>query len=269
MITFIIGLLLGAAIGCGLHYGAEVGIGWSSCFGFVGFAAFQVILGRILKKRVTADMERVQVILSTGQKALQQKMQRWQMRPPGSLKQAQNEMAADTRIFVKAALDQTDTLNKYRLWVPLMARQIATAKLQLCWMIKDFKSVDMLMPKVLIVDPTMAAMKLARMQMLNAPLKDMEKFYKKQVRRLKYNQNVLLAGCYTWILVHRGEVDAAFKALTEALKNSDNATLKRNHECLMNNRVAHFTNSGLGDQWYSLLLEEPRVRTQRQHPVYR
>ncbi len=269
MITFIIGLLIGAALGCGLHFGAEVGIGWSSFFGFIGFAAFQVILGRILKKRVAADMERVQLILTTGQKALQQKMQRWMMRPPGSLKQAQNEMAADTRVFVKAALNQTDSLNKYRLWVPLMARQIATAKLQLCWMIKDFKSVDALMPKVLIVEPTMAAMKLARMQMVNAPLKDIEKFYKKQVRRLKYNQNVLLAGCYTWILVHRGEVDAAFKALTEALKNSDNETLKRNHECLMNNRVAHFSNSGLGDQWYSLLLEEPRVRAQRSHQVYR
>lgn len=269
MITFFIGLLIGAAVGCGLHYAADIGTGWSIFWGFLGFATFQVVIGRILKKRVTADMERVQYILTTGQKALQQKMQRWQMRPPGSLKQAQSEIAADTRIFVKSALDQTDSLKKYRWWVPLMTRQIATARLQLCWMIKDFKSVDELMPKVLIVEPTMAAMKLARMQMLNAPLEELAKFYKKQVRRLKYNQNVLLAGCYSWILVQRGEIDAAFKALTEALKNSDDATLKRNHECLMNNRVAHFSNTGLGDQWYSLFLEEPRVRAQRQHPVYR
>ena len=64
-------------------------------------------------------------------------------------------------------------------------------------------------------------------------------------------------------------IDEAFKALTAALKNSDNETLKQNHEHLMNNRVAHFSNSGLGDQWYSLLLEEPKVRQQRPRSVYR
>ena len=70
-------------------------------------------------------------------------------------------------------------------------------------------------------------------------------------------------------LVNRGKVDEAFKALTEALKSSDDATLKRNHECLMNNKVAHFSNSGIGDQWYSLLLEEPKIKAQRPRSVYR
>ena len=73
----------------------------------------------------------------------------------------------------------------------------------------------------------------------------------------------------SWMQVQRGDADGAFKTLTEALKKSDNETLKRNHECLMNNRIAHFSNSGIGDQWYSLLLEEPRVHTQRQRSVYR
>ena len=73
----------------------------------------------------------------------------------------------------------------------------------------------------------------------------------------------------SWIEVQKGETDAAFKTLTEALKKSDNETLKANHEQLMNNRVAHFSNSGIGDSWYSLYLEEPKVRTQRQRSVYR
>ncbi len=130
-------------------------------------------------------------------------------------------------------------------------------------MIKDFKKVDALMSKALLLDPTMVAMKIARLQMLDAPLADITKIYKKAVRRLRYNENVLLAGCYSWILVKRGLVDDAFKALTEALKKSDDATLKRNHEHLMNNRVLQFSNSGLGDSWYSLYLEEPRVKMQR------
>ena len=89
------------------------------------------------------------------------------------------------------------------------------------------------------------------------------------VRKTAYNGNVLLAAAMSWMQVAKGDVDGAFKTLTEALKKSDDATLKRNHELLMNNRVAHFNNSGLGDKWYSLYLEEPRVRTQRQHIQYR
>ena len=73
----------------------------------------------------------------------------------------------------------------------------------------------------------------------------------------------------SWIQVQKNDLDGAFKTLTEALKKSDNEALKRNHEALMNNRPAHFTNSAIGDQWYSLLLEEPKVRMQRPRSVYR
>ena len=178
-------------------------------------------------------------------------------------------MFEDTKTFVKEAIAQTAALEKYRLWVPMMDRQIATARLQLGWMIKDFKSVDELMPKALLVDPMMCCIKMARMQMLGSPLDDIRKVDAKGARRVRYNGNVLLAATMSWIELNRGDADAAFKTLTEALKKSDNETLKRNHECLMNNRPAHFSNSGIGDQWYSLLLEEPRMHMQRQRSVYR
>ncbi len=107
------------------------------------------------------------------------------------------------------------------------------------------------------------------MYTLGSPLRVIERVYRKGVGRVGYNGNVLLAATMSWMQVQKGETDAAFKTLTEALKKSDNETLKHNHEALMNNRVAHFSNSGIGDQWYSLLLEEPRVRTQRRRSVYR
>jgi predicted ATPase len=259
------------ASGCGAlaYCAADLGPGWSIAIGVAGFAAFQAVFGIVVRKRVTRDMEKVQLILTEGQKRLQQKMQRWQMRPPGSIQAAQKEIADDTRVFVKEALAETEALRKYRLWVPMIDRQMATAQLQLNWMIRDFKAVDRLMPQAMFLDPSTVAIKLAREQMLDAPIEQMEKTYAKGVRRLRYNQNVLLAAAWSWILVKRGKVDEAFKALTEALKNSDNEVLKRNHECLMNNRVAHFNNSGLGDQWYSLLLEEPKVKMQRPRSVYR
>ena len=269
MITLIFAIAVGGGSFAAAHFAADWGIGWSVFAGLVGFGVFQGVVGVLIQKRVKRDMEKVQLILVNGQKRLQQKMQRWQMRPPGSIQAAQKEIFEDTKVFVREALAQTETLSKYKPWVPMMGRQIATAQLQLSWMIKDFKTVDKLMPQALCIDPTMSAIKMARMYMLEKPVAEIQKVYAKGVRRVRYNGNVLLAATMSWIQIQKGDVDGAFKTLTEALKKSDNETLKQNHEQLMNNRVAHFSNSGIGDQWYSLLLEEPKVHTQRQRSVYR
>ena len=142
MITFITAVIFGGGSFYSAHYLADIGMVWSIVLAIVAFGAFQLVVGRIIQKKVQADMDAVQRILLEGQKGLQLKMQRWQMRPPGSIQAAQREIAEDTRVFVKEALAQTDTLAKYRLFVPMMSRQIATAKLQLAWMIKDFKLVE-------------------------------------------------------------------------------------------------------------------------------
>lgn len=269
MITLVIAIAVAFGGFSAAHYAADLGIGWSVFLGLVAFGVFQAAFGFFIQRKVKADMAKVQGILEGGQKRLQQKMQRWQMRPPGSVQAAQKEIFADTKVFVQDALAKVEELNRFRLLVPMMDRQIATAKVQLAWMIKDFKTVDALMPKVLLVDPMMTAIKIARLHMTGGDFKEIEKLYRKGVGRVRYNGNVLLAAEMSWIQVKRGDADGAFKTLTEALKKSDDATLKRNHECLMNNRVGHFSNSGLGDQWYSLLLEEPKVHVQRQRSVYR
>ena len=269
MVTLILALAAGGGAFAAAYFAADWGTGWSVFVGIVGFGAFQGVAGYLIQKRVKREMEKVQGVLMAGQKQLQQKMQRWQIRPPGSIQAAQREIEADTKSFVRDALEQTKSLERFRLWVPLMDRQIATARLQLSWMIKDFKTVDELMPKAICIDPTMCAIKMARMFMTDAPTEAIAKVYRKGVGRTRYNGNVLLAAAMSWIQVKRGDADGAFKTLTEALKKSDNQTLKQNHELLMNNRVAHFSNSGIGDQWYSLLLEEPRMRVQRQRSAYR
>ena len=269
MITLIIAIVVGSGGFAAAYFAGDWGLVWSIVVGVGGFGVFQAVVGVFIQKKVKRDMESVQRILLDGQKRIQQKMQRWQVRPIGSIQAAQNEIANDTKVFVKEALAQTGVLEKYKLWVPLMSRQIATARLQLSWMIRDFQTVDQLMPKAICIDSTMSAIKMARMYMLDQPVKDIQKVYEKGVRRTRYNGNVLLAATMSWIQVKRGDADGAFKTLTEALKKSDNATLKQNHEHLMNNRVAHFSNTGIGDQWYSLLLEEPRMHVQRQRSVYR
>ena len=269
MITLLAAFAAGGGIYCAAYFAADWGVGWSVFCGVVGFGVTQGVVGYMLQKRIKLDMERVQGILLEGQKRLQSKMQRWQFRPPGSQKDAQREIENDTKVFVREALKETEKLSKYRWLIPMIERQKATAQLQLNWMIKEFKAVDALMPKALFLDPTTTAIKLARMYMKGATVEEMEKVYTKGVKRLKYNQNVLLAAEWSWILLERNgskdEGESAFKALADALKSSDNEVLKRNHELLMNKKLAHFSNSGLGDQWYALLLEEPRMKAQRQH----
>ena len=269
MFSFLIAITVGLLVGLGLFFGGVCGVGWSIGWSFLAFVVVQIVVGRIVQKRVKAAMDAVQAVLVDGQKRLQAKMARWQMRPPGSIQAAQAEIARDQKVFVREALEQTELLHKFDNWVPMMRRQIATAQFQLYWMIKEFKKVDELMPKALFFDPTMSAMKLARMYMTNQPVEEMAKVYAKATRRLRYNQNVLLAATWSWILLQKKDVDGAFKALNAALEKSDNETLKANRDHLANNRVAHFSNTAIGDQWYALQLEEPRIHQQRMRPQWR
>ena len=269
MFSLIIAGVCGVTTGLTLYFTDTFGYGWSIFFGILGFGVVQMSIGFYLQRKVKAGMKAVEQTLLAGQKELQAKTQRWQMRPPGSIQAAQNEIARDQRKFVEAALALTDPLHRFDRWVPMMKRQIATAQFQLYWMIKEFKKVDELMPKALFLDPTTNAMKLARMYMTDKSVEEMAAVYEKATRRLRYNQNVLLAAAWSWILIQKKDVDGAFKALNAALEKSDNETLKANRDHLANNRVAHFSNTALGDQWYALLLEEPRIHQQRARPQWR
>ncbi|HNX33518.1 MAG TPA: hypothetical protein PKM57_02755 [Kiritimatiellia bacterium] len=258
LINAVIGMLLSAALGMT----QTANWGWATFWGVLAFVAGQAGTGFLIQKRIKNDMGAVQKILEDGQKRLQFKMNQWQMRPPGSIKQAQQEIERDQRTFVERALEESKGLERYNRWAPLMGRQIATMRIQLYWMLKDFKNVDELMPKALIVDPLMAAIKIARMFMKKEA--GIDKVFAKHTARLRYGQGALLYGLYSWILVQNKDLDGAHKVLIRACENMENDTIKKNREHLANNRVGHFSNAGLGDEWYALHLEQPKVKMQRQ-----
>ena len=262
MVTILINVLLGALLAAALGLTGVAGWGWSAFWGVLAFVAGQGGVGFLIQKRVKAAMGGVQKILEDGQRRLQMKVNQWQMRPPGSLKQAQQEIEREQRLFVERALEASKGLERFNLWAPLMGRQIATLRVQLYWMLKEFKKVDELLPKALVVDPMMAAVKIARMQMKGEA--GIDKVFRKHTARVRYNEGALLYGLYAWILVQKKDIDGAHKVLIEACEKMENETIKRNREHLANNRVGHFSNAGLGDQWYALHLEEPKVKMQRQ-----
>lgn len=237
--------------------------GWSTFWGVLTFVGGQAGVGYLMQRKVKAAMGGVQKILEDGQKRLQVKVNQWQMRPPGSVKEAQQEIEREQRVFVERALVESAELERFNLWVPLMNRQIATMRTQLYWMLKDFKKVDELMPHALIVDPMMAAIKIARMHMRGEDA-GIEKVFRKHTVRLRYGQGALLYGLYAWILVQKKDIDGAHKVLIQACEKMENETIKKNREHLANNHPGHFSNAGLGDEWYALHLEQPKVKMQRQ-----
>ncbi len=262
MLTLVLNGVFGVVLSVTLGMTGAAHWGWAAFWGVLAFIAGQGGAGFLIQKRVKAAMGDVQKILEDGQKRLQQKVAQWQMRPPGSVKQAQTEIEREQRLFVEKALEASKGLERFNLWAPLMGRQVATLRIQLYWMLKEFKKVDELLPSALIVDPMMAALKIARMHMRGD--EGIDKVFKKHIARLRYGQGTLLYGLYSWILVQNKDLDGAHKVLIEACEKMENDTIKKNREHLANNRVGHFSNAGLGDEWYALHLEQPKVKMQRQ-----
>jgi len=126
------------------------------------------------------------------------------------------------------------------------------------YQMKNFKKVDELLPGCMFLDPRATAFKIARMYKRKNG--DIDKLFAKKCRRLKGENAALLYGLYSWILVKNGETEKALKLLTAARKKIDHPTIVENREKLANGKIKQFSNSGLGELWYSLYLEAPKVK---------
>jgi hypothetical protein len=141
-------------------------------------------------------------------------------------------------------------------------KQINAMKVQLYFQLREFGKVDELLKKALLLDARTRLIKLVRMYKKEDPALD--KFFQRKFVRLKGDDGAFAACVYAWMKVRQEKYDDAVAVLVRAKKLSDNAVLLENHERLVNKKYKHFTNAGFGDQWYSLYLEEPKVKMQRQ-----
>ncbi|MGI6495375.1 MAG: hypothetical protein ACOX5G_04685 [Kiritimatiellia bacterium] len=261
MLTLAISFLLGGAVGCGLGFSHACGWGWSIFWGVLTFAASMAGMSLILRSRMKKIIGEMQAILADGQRHLQQRAQQLQFRPSGNVKQMLQEMERVQRPYLERALEKTKAFEPYHRWGMMLARQTDTMRMQLHYQMRNYAEVDRLLPRCIVLDPMTAAMKLARMHVRKDPGQD--KFFEKQVSRLRYGDGALLYSLQAWSLVQRGDIPAAHAVLVRAGKKMENAVIARNAEELANNRAKHFSNAGLGDEWYALGLETPRVKMQR------
>ncbi len=216
----------------------------------------------------------LQGIMMDGQRAMQMKTQAWRFRPPGSIKQAQLEIAKMQHVYIEKSLEHSKQLERYVKWSPLLGRQIATMRMQLYFQDKNYREVDALLPKCIMLDPMTVAMAIARVYQRDGYKKEtdkkgrvipnqIDKYYQKGISRLRYGQGALLYGLYAWIQVKENDVDGAFATLLQASKKMEHDCIKYNIDMLKNNKLKQFSLAGLGDEWYALGLEEPRIKSQR------
>lgn len=260
MFTIIIALLCGAAAGygsvllkCSTTAGILIGVGV--------FLVIQLCIGIIIRKKINAVIREIQEHMERTQNKLNRRMMQMQSRPMSSPKAAQQLLEKEQNQALHEAINITAKAQPYFRWNVLLKRQINTMRLMLYYQLKDFKKVDSLIPASFIYDSRSVAIKAARMYKNDDP--GWENFLAKKCRRFKGDDAVLLYALYSWILVKQERYDIASQVLAQAKKRVDNPVLNANRENLVNGKVKHFSNANLGELWYSLYLEEPKIKQQR------
>ncbi len=262
LISLFVGLLAGAGLRLVLDTSIVASIVWGLLLAIV---CYGVAMWRV-RRALAARMNAIQSLMMQGHKQLQQRFQRLQVRAGGNPKLLMQEAEKLQNGLIGEALDATRSLDPFVGWVPLMARQIATMRMQFHYQRKEFDKVDEMLPRCLIVEPIGMAMRLAQMYRRKQPLEAIRKTFDRSIARLKYNQGTLLYSLMAWIYLREKQEDAAYKVMVEAARQTDNETVKRNRDLLANQRGREFSNVGLAEEWYALHLEQPRIAMKRQVP---
>lgn len=261
MFALLISVIISAAtvIACIVFH---VGLGGTIAGGIAGFIIPQFLIGFIVRKKIKTIQNELQAMLLTGREKVNRKVQQFQNRPVGNIKQMQRQIENDQKAIVTEALAFTARFEPFKKWSLLMGRQIATMRLQFLYQLKDFEAVDQILAKgglfrgPMMMEPMLVAMKMAR-QYKNGDLKGVEKTFKRHVKWFRGNRGTLLYALMSWIYMAEGESEKARLLLEKAKEITADKTLARNWEMLANRKDRQFSNAGLGEEWYGLYLENP------------
>ncbi|NOU35815.1 MAG: hypothetical protein HOO88_03465 [Kiritimatiellaceae bacterium] len=270
MIALLISVIVSAAavIAARVYH---VGLGGEIFGGLAGFLLPLFLIGFIVRKKMTAVQKELQEKLVNGQKQMNRKIQMFQSRPGGNIKQIQRQLEGDQKALISEALVFVDRFEPFKKWSLMMGRQIATMRMQFLYQLKDFEAVDKLLATAglftgpMFMEPMTIAMKIAR-QYEHGELEKLERTFKSHVKWMRGNRGTLLYAVMSWIYMQQGESEKARMLLVKAKDITSDKTLASNWELLANNKDKQFSNAGLGEEWYSLYLEAPPLpKQQRMH----
>lgn len=266
MALFISVIFSAAAIAACMVY--RVGSGGTTAAGIAGFLIAHFGIGFIVRKKMKSVQEALQEKLVNGQKQMTRKIQMFQTKPGGNIKQIQRQLENDQKALISEALVFVGRFEPFRKWSLMMGRQIATMRMQFNYQLKNFAEVDRLLAGQnlfkgpIMMEPMTIAMKMAR-QFKNGDLAGAEKTFKRHIKWMRGNRGTLLYGLMSWIHMQQGESEKARQLLVKAKQTTGEQTLAHNWEMLSNNKDSAFSNAGLGEEWYGLYLEAPPMPKQQ------
>ena len=266
MYSILIAFLIGGAVGwiaslCGLSYT------WSVTVGLFAMLAVIVTISMFLRVRIKKINALIQSVMLEVQKKLTMKQNQFMRKPVGSPKTMMQALEKEQNAGIQQAIEACNHFTPLFKWSFLLDRQVNTMKMAFYFQLREYDKVDALLPKCLMFDAQSVCMKMARMYMLKQD--GIDKLFKKKCRKLKEPACVLPYSLYAWILVKQDRLDEAFKLLADVKKKTDNAVILHNWEALANNKVKSFSNADLGEMWYALALEEPKMPKVQQTYRYR
>lgn len=265
MLTFIVAIGVAACT-----YFALVALSlspiWSAVIAFIVLLGVQLLIALLLR----AMSKKITVILQSIMQETQFKLQTLQnrfMQRPTSQKEMMRAFEREQYAGLDRMLDALKLYEPLYRWNFMLKKQVNSMRMMFLYQKKDFAGADALMPRCVFYDPQSVAMKMARMYTNKTP--GLEKFFKKKSRSLKGNDAVLPFALYSWILVKEEKYEDAIKVLSDAKKKTSNEVIAQNLDTLLNQKYKHFSNSRLGDIWYSLYLEEPKMPKAQQQQQMR
>lgn len=267
MMTLLISLTTTAAtVAACMVY--EVGRGETVGAGLLVFFVVHIVISLIVRKRISKVQGTLQENMAQGQKKINHKIQRFQARPGGNVKQMQRQLEADQSALIKEALVFVDKFEPFRKWSLFMGRQIATMRLQFFYQLKEFEEVDRilatggLLKGPVMLEPMAVAMKMARQYKKDDPAA-VEKSFKRHIKWFRGAKGTLLYGVMSWVYMKQNEPEKARQLLIKGKNKTGDETLARNLEMLSNNKLKHFSNAGFGEEWYGLHLDKPPTPKQQ------
>ena len=266
MYALIIALLAGTAAG-GISRVSGLSVAWSVFIGLAAFLAVTAVISQIIRIKVKKLNDGLQQIMEETRHKIMMMQNQFMRRPLGSQKVMLQALEKEQNAGIRRAIGACDAFIPYYRWSFLLDRQMNTMKMAFYYQLKEFDQVDKLMPKCLFIDPQSVCLKMARMYMKNED--GIDKLFKKKCRSLKEPACIRPYSLYAWILVKQERYEDALKLLVECKKKTDNETIVRNWEMLANNKYKSFSNSGLGEMWYAMGLEEMKMPKQQQRIRYR
>ena len=267
MLSLLISALVALAL-ASASIASQFNTGTTVFFSIAGFVGTFFLVGFLVRKKMSTAQSALQESMEAGQRRIQRKVQQFQNKPGGNIKQMQRQIETDQKAMLKQGLELTKGLEPFRKWSLLMGRQIATMRLQFHYQLKEFDKADEILATCgflrgpMMMEAMAVAMRMARCYK-NDDLAGAKKVFKRKIMWFRGDRGTLLYGLMSWIYVQVGEPDEARRVLLKAKEATGVDTFMQNWEHLSNDRVKSFSNAGLGDQWFSLYLENPPAPKQQ------